>query len=347
MTSEIKKIIEKPELSRDEIIMLLSVDSEAESQLIFEKAFAIKNHIHGSKIYLRGLIELTNKCLKNCYYCGIRSGNKNATRYELSEKEALQAAVLAWEQGFGSIVIQSGELKSEVFASKIERLLQQIHHKTNNELSVTLSCGEQTLDTYKRWVVAGAHRYLLRIESSNETLYYKIHPNDQMHDFQTRLQALHDLRTAGFLVGTGVMIGLPEQTIAHLADDLLFFKNFGVDMVGMGPYLEHHETPLFEKNHLLWSESTRFQKSLLMIAILRIMMPHINIAASTALETLNPLGRQKGILAGANVIMPNVTPLEKKINYDLYDKKPHLYNDTEKIVQAAKQIRDTNFLNGG
>lgn len=335
--NEIQSILQKNEFSRDDIITLLSVDSQEDTDLILNKALEVKTKTVGRKVYLRGLIELTNKCRKNCFYCGIRSGNEHAVRYELTEDEAVQSAIFSWRHGFGSIVIQSGELIGGNFVNNLENLLKRIHRETNHELTITLSCGEHPLEVYQRWFAAGGHRYLLRIESSNRDLYYKIHPKDENHSFEKRLQALKDLRLAGFQVGTGVMIGLPEQTIENLADDLLFYKNYDIDMIGMGPYLEHNETPLYEKRHLLWTEDKRFQKSLLMIAVLRLMMPYVNIAASTALETLNPQGRQKGLLAGANVVMPNVTPLAKKVNYDLYDKKPHLYSDATMATKALNE----------
>jgi len=172
------------------------------------------------------------------------------------------------------------------------------------------------------WFNAGAHRYLLRIESSNEELYYKIHPKNRQHDFKTRLKALHDLQETGYQTGTGVMIGLPFQTFEHLADDLLFFKDFDVDMIGMGPYIEHTETPLYQHRHELLPLEERFMLTLKMIAILRIMMKDINIAAATALQAIDPVGREKAIKVGANIIMPNITPTINRENYQLYENKP-------------------------
>jgi len=191
---------------------------------------------------------------------------------------------------------------------------------------------------YQRWKKAGAERYLLRIETTNRQLYYTIHPNDAHHAYENRLEALHHLRGSGFQVGTGVMIGLPGQTLENLADDLLFFQEMDVDMVGMGPYIEHADTPLYSLADTLRPPKERFELSLMMIALLRINMPYINIASSTALETLDPLGRQKGILAGANVVMPNLTPVSDRVNYQLYNNKPNLDKDAATSTASLNRV---------
>lgn len=338
MSEQIESLLQKTQHTKDELIRLLSVQSAHETQLVLDKGLEVKAAHPGRKVYLRGLIELSNVCSKNCYYCGIRAANIKVERYTLSTDEVLNAAHFAWQQGFGSLVIQTGEQKSTRFTSQISSLLQEIHKHTNNELTITLSCGEQSQETYKEWRQAGADRYLLRIETTNTELFYQIHPHDKNHDFDQRMIALADLKHAGFQVGTGVMIGLPNQTIADLADDLLFFRSLDVDMVGMGPYIEHADTPLFSSAHLLWSPSERFRMGLIMIALLRINMPWINIAASTALETLDPLGRQKGILAGANVVMPNLTPVSNRRNYQLYNNKPSLDKDASLSTKTLNEV---------
>lgn len=338
--SELTHLLEKTHHNHHELIQLLSVSSEEETAQILDKALLKKASTVGRKVYLRGLIELTNHCSKNCYYCGIRAANKNVTRYTLTEQEVLDCADFAWKQGFGSLVIQSGELSGTAFTSQIESLLHKIHQHTNNELTITLSCGEQSLDTYKRWFKAGAERYLLRIETTNKDLYYQIHPNDTHHAWENRIEALQNLRLAGYQVGTGVMIGLPGQSISDLAGDIEFFRSMDVDMVGMGPYIEHAETPMYEKAHMLWPAAERFRMGLLMIAVLRLNMPWINMAASTALETLDPLGRQKGILAGANVVMPNLTPVTNRKNYQLYNNKPNLDKDAALSTISLNKVLD-------
>ncbi|MHC1708068.1 MAG: [FeFe] hydrogenase H-cluster radical SAM maturase HydE [Bacteroidales bacterium] len=316
-----EKILLKSNFTRDDLIYLLNTD-EKDRKLIFKKAAEIKNETIGNKVYYRGLIELSNRCTKNCLYCGVRAGNKAVVRYELSEEEVLEAAKFAHQQKFASIVIQSGERTSTRFTGKIEELLKKIHQETNHELHITLSLGEQTEDTYRRWYEAGAHRYLLRIEVSNPDLYKKLHPQNKNHDYYKRLEALKALRKVGYQVGTGVMIGLPFQTLEDLADDLIFLKEFDIDMAGMGPYIEHHDTPLYQYRDFLLPRTERFNLSLKMVALLRILMKNINIAATTAMQAIDPQGREKAIMVGSNVIMPNLTPLKYRENYLLYQDKP-------------------------
>lgn len=341
MTKTLDQLLTQQSFSREDLISLLSVKGD-DTQKVLDRALQVKADSVGRNVYLRGLIELSNICAKDCCYCGIRKSNKNVHRYNLTDEEVYAAAEFAWEKGFGSLVIQSGELVAPAFTDHIERLLIGIHQRTNAELSITLSCGEQSLEVFKRWRDAGAHRYLLRIESTDCELYNQIHPQDQLHAYEKRIESLENLREAGYQVGTGVMIGLPGQTIENLADDLLFFKSRDLDMIGMGPYIEHSETPLYDRRNLLWPAAERFRMSLLMIASLRLLMPDINIASSTALETLDPLGRQSGLLAGGNVVMPNLTPVVNRIDYQLYNNKPNLDKDpalsTSSLNEAIEAI---------
>jgi biotin synthase len=200
-------------------------------------------------------------------------------------------------------------------------LIRDIKALSGNSLGITLSLGEQTEEVYRQWLDAGAHRYLLRIESSNPDLYGKLHPADGHHTFDQRLNALTTLRNLGFQTGTGVMIGTPFQTLDDLVNDLLFLRDFDIDMVGMGPYIEHDETPLRNISMDMTLEQ-RFKLTIKMIAVLRIMMKNINIAATTALQSIDPLGREKAVIAGANIIMPNITPGKYRNNYLLYNNKP-------------------------
>ncbi len=317
----IKDIIDKPIFTKEELILLLSSEKE-DKQLIFSKATEIKAEYVGRKVYFRGLIEFSNKCRKNCFYCGIRAGNNIINRYEVSEEEVIDAVKYAYENNYGSIVLQAGERNDRQFVETISNILKKIKKIANGKLGITLSLGEQTEKTYRKWMENGAHRYLLRIETSNPDLYKKLHPDDDGHRFEIRLECLQLLKKIGYQVGTGVMIGLPFQTIEHLADDLLFFKEFDVDMVGMGPYIEHEQTPLYQYKDQLINKTNRFNLSLKMIAILRIMMKDINIAATTAMQTLDPAGREKALKVGANIIMPNLTPVKYRENYLLYEDKP-------------------------
>lgn len=317
----IQQILHKPELSKAEIVCLLNATGE-DMELLFNHAARIKQQYIGNTVHLRALVELSNSCEKDCYYCGIRKSNSNVHRYSISENEVLEVIKYAYENGYGSVALQSGEIQSNAFTEKITRILQKTSKLTHRELGVTLSCGEQSEETYRKWMEAGANRYLLRIETSNPELYRKQHPNDDIHRFERRLEALEMLKKTGYQVGTGVMIGLPFQTVEDLADDLLFMKDFDIVMCGMGPYIEHHETPLFQYHNQLLSFNERLELSLKMVAILRIMMPDINIAATTALQTIEKNARIKAIKIGANVLMPNITPRKYRDDYFLYENKP-------------------------
>lgn len=317
----IDKILNKTTLDRDDIIFLLNLNPN-DSTKLFEKSIEIKNKNIGNKVYFRGLIEFSNICEKDCFYCGIRKSNSNFKRYNLTDSEILDSAKFAYTEKYGSIVLQSGEISSCKFTNRIENLLREIKTLSNNTLGVTISLGEQSEKTYKKWFKAGAHRYLLRIETSSKDLYEKIHPKNKKHSFEDRLNCLKLLKETGYQVGTGVMVGLPFQTIENLADDLLFMKNLDIDMCGMGPYIEHEDTPLFRYKTKLLSPRKRFVLTLKMIAILRIIMPNINIAASTAMQAIDPIGREKALKIGANIIMPNITPVTFRNDYSLYKNKP-------------------------
>jgi biotin synthase len=314
-------ILEKEEFSKEDIIYLLQVQGE-EKQKLFERSSKTKADYVGKKVYYRGLVEFSNNCSKNCYYCGIRKANQSTERYNLSDDEILDAVRFSYENRYGSVVLQSGEIASPAFTRRITNLLKEIKRLSNNELGVTISLGEQTEEVYREWFENGADRYLLRIEASNRDLYSKLHPNDQEHDYDKRLNCLKTLQDIGYQTGTGVMIGLPFQDFSDLADDLIFMRDFDVDMVGMGPYVEHMNTPIYKYRDSLMPEDARFQLTLKMIAILRIMMKDINIAAATALQAIDPIGREKALKVGANVIMPNVTPGMYRNRYKLYENKP-------------------------
>ena len=317
----VAEIIDQKLFSKENIATLLRSEG-ADGLLVLKKAGELKLKTLGNKVYFRGLIELSNVCEKDCLYCGIRKSNRAVDRYNLTDEEVLDAASFAYRENYGSLVVQSGEVTNEAFVTRIERLIVQIKELSDNKLGITLSLGEQTESVYMRWYAAGAHRYLLRIESSNPEHYKQIHPDDGHHTFGQRLTALNLLKQTGYQTGTGVMIGTPGQTIEDLADDLLFFKDFDIDMVGMGPFIEHDDTPFKNPATDSLPLSERFNLSLKMIAILRLLMPDINIAATTALQAIDPLGREKAVKAGANIIMPNITPGSYRNNYLLYNNKP-------------------------
>ena len=317
----LNNILEKTYLTKVDIIYLLKTEGK-EKELLFAKSAEIKEKQVGNIVYLRGLIEMSNICSKNCLYCGIRIDNKNVKRYNISDDEILECVDFAYKSKYASIVIQSGEIANESFTERIESLLKSIKTRTNNEIGITLSLGEQSKETYERWYNAGAHRYLLRIESSNKELYYKIHPNNAKHNFEERINCLESLKEIGYYVGTGVMIGLPFQTYDDLADDLFFMQKLDIDRCGGGPFIEHTDTPLYQYKDLLKSKTERFDLTLKMIAVLRIMMKDINIAAPTALQAIDKMGREKAIKIGANIMMPNISPGKYRNLYEIYENKP-------------------------
>ncbi len=352
-----------------------------------EEAYAVKLEHRGAEVYFRGLIEISNRCRKNCLYCGIRARNGCVQRYEMTDEQVLQEAQFALDAGYGSVAIQGGERIDSEFVERITRLVWQIRHlkrggvqagescREENDLGITLSLGEQCVEVYKEWFKAGASRYLLRIEASNRELYEKLHPgfaltgnNDRdakMHSYERRVQALYDLKSVGYLLGSGVMIGLPFQTFNNLDEDLKFLKDLDVDMVGMGPYIPHDETPLGkivahwrtgaplpdELKELsgcprgdFWNLSNRELLDICidMVARLRILLPDINIAATTALQVLDPMGREEALMAGANVIMPNMTESSLRGNYALYQGKHGVEDDAvstrDKLLENLRRL---------
>jgi biotin synthase len=327
----------------------------AKLEELFRAAREAKLRFVGPKVYFRGIIEFSNQCVKDCYYCGIRRSNPDLTRFSMEEAEILECAKAALEMDYGSIVLQSGERQDVAFVQFIEGLLRKIKTATSGKLGITLSLGEQTAETYERWFKAGAHRYLLRIETSNPELYRKLHPED--HSFEARRHCLKLLREAGYQVGTGVMIGLPFQTHEDLAGDLQFFKDEDIDMIGMGPYVPHTGTPLttlrrpgFRRGSgspVLeeggYDPEENFRRGLVMIALTRLLLKDVNIAAATALQTLDTEGREKGVLAGANIIMPNITPTDYRKFYQLYDNKPCLDENARKCRSCLEtRVRHTS-----
>ncbi len=325
----------KDNLDKNDIVNLLGSE-DSDSKLLFARAAQIKKEVVGNTVYFRGLIEFSNICGKNCNYCGIRAGNEKIQRYNLTDEEILDAADFAYENHYASIVLQSGEIASKVFCDRIENILSELNKRFHGELGVTLSLGEQKDEIYRRWFNAGAHRYLLRIETTNEELFHKIHPNDSNHNYDTRINCLYALKKIGYQVGTGVMMGLPFQTLEDLANDLIFIRSFEADMVGMGPFIEHPDTPLYQYRDILLPRKDRLMLGLKMIAILRLMMNDINIAAATALQAIDPMGREKGIMAGANILMPNITPARYRSKYKLYEDKPCVDDNPDDCTQCLE-----------
>lgn len=331
--NSIEKILAQTIFQKEDIIRLLNAD-KTDSKLLFKKASDIKETYLGKIVHFRGLIEFSNVCSKNCLYCGIRKGNEAVNRYNLTDNEILKAVNFINEHKYGSLVLQSGEIQDPVFTKRITGLLKKIISISEIVPGITLSTGEQSEETYREWFIAGATRYLLRIETSNENLYYKIHPKDTAHNFIQRKNCLQLLKEIGYQTGTGIMVGLPFQTIEDIADDIIFMKELDVHMVGLGPYIEHTNTPLYKFKNQLFPLQERFYLTLKVIAVLRIMMKDINIAAATALQSIDKMGREKAIMCGANIIMPNVTPGKFRDFYKLYDNKPCTDEEPEDCIQC-------------
>ena len=335
MTSLEKAETSSLPLNKEDLTELLALSPGEETDRLFAAARRKRDSLLGNKVYFRGLVELSNVCVKNCSYCGIRRDNRNVRRYTMDDEEIVSCALRAWKMGLGSAVLQSGERSDPAFVDLIERVLRRIVSETGDEFGITLSLGEQSEETYRRWRDAGARRYLLRIEEADPELYAQLHPAD--HSWLARRDCLYLLQKCGYQTGTGVMCGLPGQTLGHLAGDLLFMKEIDADMIGMGPYLPHPDTPLAQRFPDFEEKRTELLfLGLKMIACARLLMPDVNIASTTALQTLRPDGRELGLLAGANVIMPNVGSESRKRNYRLYTGKPDSDDSPETVLARLK-----------
>ncbi len=330
----LQKSANNEEFNREDLYFLLSLEDENDLKKLYAAAYKVKEKYIGKRVFLRGLIEFSNICTKDCYYCGIRKSNDKVERFNLSMAEILAEARWTYQQNYGSLVLQAGERSDPEFVDFVEEALREIKKLSNGELGITVAVGEQTLETYQRWKKAGAHRYLLRIESSTKSVYEQIHPNDELHRFEVRRNALKLIKQCGYQTGTGVLIGFPGQTIDNLVDDLLFFKEIDIDMIGMGPYISHKETPMgqqmtAEQGDFNQYRSHQLDLGLKMVAVSRLLLKDINIASTTALQALDQNGRELGLLAGGNVIMPNVTATEFRPSYTLYENKPGLDENCE------------------
>lgn len=341
MGGDVRRIVAKGEggagrLSKGELEVLLGAEGEEEKALL-EAAYRVKCRTVGRKVALRGLVELGNVCSKDCFYCGIRKGNAKVERYRLGVEEVVRMARWAWEKGYGSAVLQGGEIESAENTERVERILRGIREWGGDGFGVTLSLGEQEEEVYRRWREAGAHRYLLRIETSNPRLYATLHPAG--HDWARRAGCLKVLRKLGYQTGTGVMWGLPGQTLADLAGDIEFYRDMDADMIGMGPFIPHPDTPLGAGREASpeWAAG-QVRLGLRMIAATRLQLHDVNIAATTAMQALDPTGREKALAAGANVMMPNVTDAAWKGKYRLYPGKPCL-EETSEACSSCLEMR--------
>ena len=304
-------------MNKQEIIDILS--DESKNDWLFKEADRIRHENVGDEIHLRALIEFSNICKRQCLYCGLRSPNKEVERYRLSKEEILLSAKKAVDLGYRTVVLQSGE-DDNYYSDKMCDIIRSIK---KFDVAVTLSMGEKTFDEYKAYREAGADRYLIRIETTDKKLYEAMHPNAS---FENRVRCLEDLKTLGYEVGTGCLVGIPNQTIESLANDILFFKEIDVDMIGIGPFIPHAQTPLKDE------KQGDFWLALKVMALTRIILPTINIPATTAMETIIPNGRLIALQSGANVVMPNVSAIDCRKKYEIYPNKAGI-NDNELEVR--------------
>jgi biotin synthase len=329
-------------ISRDELLSWLHEDREDRLEELWAETDRVRRHHVGPEVHLRGLLEISNRCIRRCGYCGLNIGNKKVTRYRMPHDEVLQCAGEAASYGYGTVVLQAGE-DPGLDAESIASLVQDI--KKNYDLAVTLSLGERSNDELKLWREAGADRYLLRFETSNEKLFHEVHPPLPSKDgepHRSRIDMLRSLREIGFEIGSGVMIGLPGQTYDDLANDILLFNDLDLDMIGVGPFISHptsqlgreledgeqSDSSLEENSKQVPSEELMVYKTM---ALTRIVCPESNIPSTSALATLNlETGRELGLSRGANVVMPNLTPAEYRIHYEIYPNKACIRETAEK-----------------
>lgn len=311
MRKLIDKLYRENGLSKEEFVTLLNGFQKEDSEYLFSKSRETAQKYFENKIYVRGLIEFSNYCKNNCYYCGIRKGNLKVDRYRLSKEDILSCCAQGYALGFRTFVLQSGE-DAWYSDEKLVDIISSIK-EAYKDCAITLSIGEKTYEQYKMYKDAGADRYLLRHETANEEHYARLHPENL--SIRNRKECLYNLKEIGYQVGAGFMVGSPYQTTENLAEDLLFIKDLQPAMIGIGPFISHKDTPFAE-----FANGT-LELTLFLIGILRLMIPNALIPATTALGTIHPKGRELGILAGANVVMPNLSPVSVRNKYLLYDNK--------------------------
>ncbi len=308
----VDKFMRQHSLTEDEYLELLQhwQDSDVVKRLS-EEAVKLRKQHYGDKVFTRGLIEFTNYCRNNCYYCGIRRDNRNIGRYRLDCGEILECCRDGYALGYRTFVLQGGE-DPYYTDSRMAEIIREIK-KNFPDCAVTLSIGEKSYESYKLFREAGADRYLLRHETADDSLYSSLHPDEMK--LETRRQCLYDLKKLGYQVGAGFMVGPPGQKLEHLAKDLVFLQELHPQMVGIGPFIPHHDTVYADK------EAGSVELTLFLLSVVRIMLPKVMLPATTALGTMDPVGREKGLNAGANVVMPNLSPVKNRKMYELYDNK--------------------------
>lgn len=302
------------------------IEGEYDRQRLFDRADEVRRQYYGTDVYIRGLIEISSYCKSDCLYCGIRRSNGNAARYRLSEEEILACCERGYELGFRTFVLQGGE-DSYHITQRVERVVSDIKEKYP-DCAVTLSLGERPREDYEIWYRAGADRYLLRHETASRPHYEKLHPPAQT--YERRMECLRDLKQIGYQTGAGFMVGSPFQGTEELIADMRFLRKFQPQMVGIGPFIPHHDTPFAAY------PAGSLMRTLTMVALTRLTLPKALIPATTALGTIHPQGREFGLKAGANVVMPNLSPTDVRGRYSLYDNKAYTGQEAAEGLAALK-----------
>ncbi|MDE5779626.1 MAG: [FeFe] hydrogenase H-cluster radical SAM maturase HydE [Lachnospiraceae bacterium] len=327
LTTAIDKLVSHRPLGQEEFVAIIEGNSVELRNELSLPADRERKQYFGNRIYIRGLIEFSNYCKNNCYYCGIRCGNQALCRYRLTAEDILSCCQKGYQSGFRTFVLQSGEdpyFQDEQLAAIVSAI-----HWRFPDCAITLSIGERSMESYKRLFDAGASRYLLRHETADAAHYVKLHPASM--SYKNRMQCLKDLKEIGYQTGCGFMVGSPFQTPEHLAKDLLFIQAFKPHMVGIGPFISHRDTPFSG------CANGTLELTLLLISILRLMQPTLLLPATTALATIHPEGRDLGILAGANVVMPNLSPAHVRKDYSLYDNKSCTEAEAAESISSLKE----------
>ena len=333
-TDLIDRLLKNRNLTDEELTGVLLCDDPEFNEYLFEQARKVREEIYGRDVFVRGLIEFTNYCRNNCYYCGIRRENSNVLRYRLSEEEIIACSDMGYELGFRTFVLQGGEdpyFTDERIVSIVKKIKE--HHP---DTAVTLSIGERERESYQKFYDAGADRYLLRHETADKSHYEMLHPSDM--SYEHRMKCLKDLQEIGFQTGCGMMTGSPGQTIDNLICDLRFIQRFKPEMVGMGPFIPHHDTKYADH------EPGNVGMTLRLLSVVRLMLPEVLLPATTALGTVDPHGREKGLMAGANVVMPNLSPVSVRKKYQLYDNKICTGDEAAECIRCmSERIERTGY----
>lgn len=329
----IEKLYETNDATKEELLYLLDNIADESKKLLMKRAHETRMRYYGNKVYMRGLIELTSFCKKDCLYCGLRRCNKDAQRYRLSLEEVLECVRKGDKLGYKTFVLQGGE-DAYFTDDKVIEIIKAIKVEFPNN-AITLSLGERSYESYKKLYDAGADRYLLRHESASKKLYESIHPDEP---FEIRINCLKNLKEIGYQAGAGFMVGIPNQTNEDLVNDLRLVKELEPAMCGIGPFIPHKDTPLRDYSH------GSLEKTVICLSVVRLLLPNVLLPATTALSSIDKQGREAGLKAGGNVIMPNLSPMSVRKKYSLYDNKAYILDeDAEYRVMIEKKIKEAGF----